>query len=138
MSYLCVMIYLNTNTSDLSVHQIRSVVGEVVLWCEKNIGTKRKSHKLSYFITSRPICPFPAYGVYDPKPNVIKIHRGECYNVKKVIQTVIHEYTHFLQDLRSYSRVLNEVGYKDHPYEVEARNMENNYSICWKQIKNNI
>lgn len=69
---------------------------------------------------------------------MIYIHRGECYNVKKVIQTVIHEYTHFLQDLRSYSRVLNEVGYVEHPQEVEARMMEKLYSNCWKEIKHNL
>ena len=131
------MIYLRTSTLDLTVFEMRKIVGEVVLGCEKNIGTKRKSHKLSYKITSKPYI-FPAYGVYYPEHNKIVIHVDECETVKMIIKTTIHEYTHFLQDLRSYKRMLKEVGYIDNPYEVEAREMEGLYSTCWKQIKNNI
>jgi len=128
------MIYLKTPTSGLSTYQIRRVVCETILWCETYLGTKRKSRKLTYKVTSKPYV-FPAYGVYYPDHNKIVIHLSECDNVRMVIRTVIHEYTHFLQDLRSYKRVLKEVGYSNHPQEVEARLSETFYSNCWKEIK---
>jgi hypothetical protein len=131
------MIYLKTKTSDLSTYALRRIVGEVIFWCEKSMGTKRKSRKLSYKVTSKPYI-FPAYGVYDPRTNKITIHLSECDSVRMIIKTVIHEYTHFLQDLRSYKRVLKEVGYDSHPQEVEARENERLYSTCWKLIKTSL
>jgi hypothetical protein len=55
-----------------------------------------------------------------------------------VIRSVLHEYTHYLQNLRWYNNALDKVGYDRHPQEKEARVVETMYSICWKDIKNNI
>ena len=135
--YICVM-YLKTATNILSVHDIRRVVYETIKWCEENVGTKRKRLPLTFKVTSIPFAKERAFGQYDPKTNLITIDRNECWNVKLVIRTVLHEYCHFLQDLRGYSKLLKEVGYNKHPQEIEARVMETMYSICWKDIKNNI
>lgn len=135
--YICVM-YLKTPTSTLSVHAVRRIVSETISWCETNVGTKRKRLPLTFKVTSVPFCNERAYGQYDPTTNKITISHSECPNVKTVIRTVLHEYCHFLQDMRSYSRVLREVGYNKHPMEIEARVMETMYSICFKDIKNNL
>ena len=135
--YICIM-YLKTPTSTLSVHSVRRIVSETISWCEKNVGTKRKRLPLTFKVTSVPFCNERAYGQYDPTTNKITISHSECQNVKMIIRVVLHEYCHFLQDMRSYSRVLREVGYNKHPMENEARVMETMYSICFKDIKNNL
>lgn len=132
------MLYLSTLTDDLTVYDIRRIVCETISWCETNVGTKRKRLPLTYKVTSVPFCGEAAYGQYDPTTNKITISSTECGDVKTVIRTVLHEYCHFLQDMRSYSKVLREVGYEKHPMEREARVMETMYSVCWKEIKNNL
>ena len=131
--YLCGMLYLKTPTSDLSVHQIRTIVCETIRWCETNLGTK--SYGVNYSVRTLGEGYTPAYGMYDPKKRTIYIFRNYSPTVKCVVRAVLHEYTHYLQNLRWYSHVLKEVGYDNHPQEKEALVMEELYSQCWKEIK---
>lgn len=131
-------MYLKTPTHTLTVPTIRKVVCETIKWCETNVGTKRKKLPLTFKVTSVPFADEPAYGQYDPATNRITIDRSVCPDVRTIVRVTLHEYCHFLQDLRRYSKVLSEVGYQKHPQEVEARVMETMYSICWKDIKNKL
>ena len=70
--------------------------------------------------------------------NHIQIHYDICGTVQMMIQTLIHEYTHYTQDLKKYDVLYSQFGYDKHPHEVEARSNEKLYSPCWKQIKKNI
>lgn len=137
MSYLCLMLYLKTPTITMTTPYIRDVVGETIMWCEKNMGKKRKRTKLKFRVLTQTHGE-NCYGMYDPKKNTIIVHRNMCQSVRDVVKVVIHEYTHFLQDLRGYSKVLREVGYRRHPQEVEARGNEKLFSKCWTDIKNNL
>jgi Zn-dependent peptidase ImmA (M78 family) len=138
--YLCHMKYLlKTKTTDLSSHQIRKVVGEAIKWCEDNVGVKvSRQRTFKYRVLTLPDGYTPAYGCYDYDKNTLYIFRNHADNIKMVVRTVLHEYTHFLQNLRSYHTLLKKVGYDNHPHEVEARSMEVFYSVCWKDIKNNL
>ena len=128
--------YLKTPTSDLTVYQIRNIVKETIRWCQDNLGTK--SYKVDYSVRTLGEKYTPAYGMYDPTKRTIMVFRNYSPTVKSVVQAVIHEYTHYLQNLRWYGKVLDKVGYDKHPQEVEARAMECFYSVCWKEIKNEI
>ena len=57
-----------------------------------------------------------------------------------MVQTVIHEYAHYMQPIKSsYNKLLKEYGYDDHPMEIEAREIEKEYyKDCWNKIKNKI
>jgi hypothetical protein len=66
------------------------------------------------------------------------VFRNYSPTVKSVVRAVLHEYTHYLQNLRWYNNVLKKVGYDKHPQEKEARMSETMYSICWNDIKNKI
>jgi transposase-like protein len=131
------MLYLKTPTIDMTTPQIRRVVCETILWCETNIGKKRKKTKLTFKVLTQKSGE-QCFGMYDPTINSIIIHRNMCESVRDVVKVVIHEYTHFLQDLRGYSKVLREVGYRNHPQEIEARGNEKMFSNCWTDIKNNL
>lgn len=131
------MIYLKTPTFEMTTPYIRNVVCEVVKWCETNLGKKRKNIPLKFKVLTQKVGA-KVYGLYDPTINTIVVHRNICDDVRSVVKVTIHEYTHYLQDLRGYSKVLSEVGYRRHPQEIEARGNERLYSSCWKHIKNKI
>jgi hypothetical protein len=128
--------YLKTPTSELTVHQIRRVVCETIRWCETNLGTK--SYGVNYCVRTLGDKSVPAYGWYDGKRRTISVFRDYSPTVKSVVQVVLHEYTHYLQNLRWYNNTLMKVGYNNHPQEKEARMVENRYSNCWNDIKNKI
>ena len=129
------MIYLKTPTTELTTPQIRKVVCETIKWCEENLGVKTKSRTLQYCVRTLGEKYTPAYGMYDPIKNRIYVFRNYAPTVKMVVKSVLHEYTHFLQNLRYYGKTLANVGYDKHPQELEARVMEELYSNCWKEIK---
>ena len=132
------MIYLKTPTTELTTPQIRKVVCETIKWCEANLGVKTKSRTLQYCVRTLGEKYTPAYGMYDPVKNRIYVFRNYAPTVKMVVRSVLHEYAHYLQNLRWYNNVLQKVGYDKHPQEVEARVVETMYSICWNEIKNKI
>ena len=134
--YLCGMLYLKTPTSDLSVSQIRSIVCETIRWCETNLGTK--SYKVGYSVRTLGVKSVPAYGRYDSTIRTIMVYRNYSPTVKCVVRAVLHEYTHYLQNLRWYNYTLSKVGYDKHPQEKEARVTEDLYSQCWGEIKVNL
>ena len=137
MSYLCKMkTYLKTPTSEMTVYQIRRIVCETIKWCETNLGTK--SYGVNYCVRTLGDKYEPAYGMYDYNKRTIMLFRNYAPTVKMVIRSVLHEYTHYLQNLRWYNNALDKVGYDRHPQEIEARVVETMYSICWNDIKNNI
>ena len=132
--YLCEMkTYLKTPTSDLTVYQIRRIICETIKWCETNVGTK--SCPVNFCVRTLGKKYEPAYGLYDYNTRTIMVFRNYAPTVKCVVRAVLHEYAHYLQNLRWYNNVLQKVGYTNHPQEKEARVMETMYSICWNDIK---
>jgi hypothetical protein len=131
--YLCGMLYLKTPTSDLSVQQIRTIVKETIMWCQENLGTK--SYDVDFSVRTLRNKTNPSYGCYDGARRTIMVYRNYTPTVKMIIRVVLHEYTHYLQNLRWYGNVLSKVGYDKHPQEREARAMEELYSQCWGEIK---
>lgn len=131
------MLYLKTPTIEMTTPMIRRVVCETISWCETNLGKKRKRKPLTFKVLTQKKGE-ECFGMYDPTLNSIIVHRNMCGDVRSVVKVVIHEYTHYLQDLRGYSRVLREVGYRRHPQEVEARGNEKLFSKCWTDIKSNL
>lgn len=135
--YLCKMkTYLKTPTSDMTVHEIRTIVKETIKWCQINLGAK--SYMVDYSVRTLGEKYTPAYGMYDYNKRTILVFRNHAPTVKMVVRSVLHEYAHYLQNLRWYNHVLQKVGYDKHPQEVEARVVETMYSICWNDIKNKI
>lgn len=131
------MLYLKTPTEQMTTPYIRDLVCETILWCETNMGKKKKRLPLTYKVLTQKKGE-EYFGMYDPTINSIIIFRNRCETVRETLKCVIHEYTHYLQDLRGYSRVLREVGYRRHPQEIEARENEKLFSKCWTDIKNKL
>ena len=137
--YLCEMkLYLKTKTEDMTTPELRKLVCETIKWCEANIGKKYKSRTLKYRVLTLREKYTPAYGMYSPDNNTLYVFRNYAPTVKMVIKSVLHEYTHFMQNLRWYSHTLSKVGYMKHPQEQQARGMEFFYRSCWYEIKSKL
>ena len=100
------------------------------------MGTK--SYGVNYCVRTLREGYTPAYGMYDYNKKTIMVFRNHSPTVKSVVRAVLHEYAHYLQNLRWYNHTLSKVGYDKHPQEKEARVVETMYSICWNDIKNKI
>lgn len=124
---------LLTPTKTLTTTQLRKIVGETIKWCNKNLGKKR--YGLTYSVRLLGDVEYPQHACYNYKIRKVTIFRDHCPNVMMVICSVLHEYTHYLQNLRWYENTLNKVGYDNHPQEIEARETEKRYNECWEQIK---
>jgi len=65
--------------------------------------------------------------------NTIVIYYKHIKDEKHLVQTLIHEYQHYLQSPSWYTRYYNMgYNYSDHPYEVAAYNEENNYKVLYE------
>ena len=73
-------------------------------------------------------------GEFERETNTIWIYYPEAIDEKWVIQTLLHEYTHYLQDANEMKRLYDEEGYEydNHPFELEAIEEESN----WEKFKN--
>ena len=133
-------IGLSTQLDLMDKKTMREVVKLTTKYCVDTFGINNR--KKTEFVVS--ICKQRsgeiAYGQYCPYDNKITIFYDNCPTIKHVVQTVIHEYTHYLQPVKSsYHKLLKKHGYDNHPMEIEARNMENKYyKDCWNKIKNKI
>lgn len=62
--------------------------------------------------------------------NEIVIYYPQMKSKKHIIQTLIHEYQHYLQSPSWFTRYYNMgYNYNDHPYEVFAYNEEKNWKM---------
>jgi hypothetical protein len=127
---------LKTKTNTLSRTALRLIAKETINYCVATLGVNRSLPLPTVSVIKRGRSR--RYGQYNVTMNHIQIHHNICGDVKTLLQTLIHEYTHYTQDLNKYEVLYKQFGYDNHPQEVEARNSEKLYSPCWKQIKKKI
>ena len=140
--YLCGMIkgsntYLKTKIDDLPRSVINKITKETMKYCIATLGTNPNTNVPPVSVVKR--VGSRRYGEYNYMTNKIRIHHNICENVQMMIRTIIHEYTHYIQDIKGkYDILYKKYGYDKHPQEIEARKNEKLYSSCWKIIKNRI
>ena len=121
------MIYSKTPTSTLTKKQLKKVLQFCADWCYENMGVNnRKRSDLTYSFGKE---KDGFYGFYCPIDNHIHVCLGECKTVGRLTSTFIHEYTHYLQPVRTkYVPALVKHGYWNNPFEVEARMTEKKFN----------
>ena len=120
-------IYSKTPTDTLTKKQIRQVLSFCAEWCHANMGVNnRKRSDLTYSFGKD---EDGFYGFYCPFVNHIRLSLTECKTVGRLTSSFIHEYTHYLQPVRTkYVPLLATHGYWDNPFEVEARMIEKKFN----------
>ena len=127
---------VDTPTSELDNGTIRNIIILSTEWCQKNLGVNNDRENVFRLSMLEQVSGPRCYGMFDEEENKIYIFHNNCFNIKLLIQTVLHEYTHYMQPIRgSYNKLMNEYGYDNHPMEVEAREMEGYYLNVWNKIK---
>ena len=105
-------------------------------WCRNHMGENNKKTYQIYVCYWR--CLFEEdtdMGEYDPSEHTIFIYYKNIDNVKELLQTIIHEWTHSLQPLTSKWKEYNETAYSRNPFERAAYSSEKLYSDMWRDIK---
>lgn len=124
---------------DVSKDVKKQIVEKTFDWCIKNYGTNEKIPIPKLLITNRVSQIAKKHyhcGEYRDNKNLLLVHPNHNYQIKTLVNTIIHEYTHYKQDMSLYNKLYEEFGYTKHPQEVEARTIANRDTMkCWKEIK---
>ena len=118
-------------------------IGDKVLnWCWDNLGSSKfQSHEVPDIYYDLSISDL--LGEWVSSDNEITIYVGEIHDLEEYIQTIIHEYIHYLQSPTWYTRHWNRMrvdfmtgkDYFSHPYEAEAEEVAVKYwKVCKKEI----
>lgn len=132
---------VTTKTYNLSRREQKLIVGETIKWCQQFFGVNhRRKNEFTYYVGPQPKRLLKKYGkyfgCYDCLKNTLNVFPENCKDIRDLIKTTIHEYTHYTQPIRSkYYKLDEQYGYLNNPFEVVARTNEKLYKNCWRQIK---
>lgn len=131
--------YTNCNTGYHLKSSKVAYVKAVVYWCVQNLGVFSGNKKIPNVLIKY-VKQEKLLGVYCPVNKVIIIYIHAHQNLLQLTNTVIHEYDHFMRirnvkDQKHYTKLLNEIGYDQHPLEIYARQTADKYEIqCFKAM----
>ena len=116
-------------------------IGEKVIdWCIDEFGLSKHYEHYPYIEIDIDEEDYSLMGEFIGDNNEIIIYLNAINNIDDFINTIIHEYIHYIQSPSWYTRylnnlTLNEVIKNKHPYEIQAEQIAtDNYIEC----KNNI
>ncbi len=121
----------------MKIESVEKIVKEVFPKIQKYYGMSRYyddypdvvlDDSIYDSLSSKKIQEEDTLGEFVFEDNEIVIYYPQMRSKKDVIQTLIHEYQHYLQSPSWFTRYYNMgYDYNDHPYEVYAFNEEKNY-----------
>ena len=126
----------------LSKQEVQEIVNEVYPKIEKHYGISKFQECTPYVELHKNIYEKysgeegaqgeedKCHAEYDRIDNSIVIYYPQMKDRKHIIQTLVHEYQHYLQS-PSWMKRYYDMGYRydNHPYEVAAYAEEKNYKI---------
>lgn len=118
--------------------RLEKVIYATLDWCIDKWGLKDHNYELILDVSYKEhmVTGESDKAEYDPTHNEIVIFPSQHSNIRDLIDSVIHEFTHQRQDLSNYFEILNKRGYSNHPLEIEAFEVaKKNRTLCWKDIK---
>jgi hypothetical protein len=130
-------IYLKTKITDLGRAPTVRIANMVFRWCRRNLGVNgRKKYQPVWYI--RKGWSAGEMGEYDAQDNELYIYWDNIPDVRELIQTIVHEWTHQNQPiLTKYHKYPGT--YSRNPYERAARYAEIKWTpVIWQELKNKI
>ncbi len=106
-------------------------------WCRKHMGINNRK-KLDILVSYRQSRNLSIVGEYDPQEHEIFVYWDNIDNVKELLQTMIHEWTHSLQPLTSKWSEYTAEAYSRNRFEKEAYDNEKRYVEMWADLKSKI
>jgi Zn-dependent peptidase ImmA (M78 family) len=131
------MIKYKSALTGIDIKKLRKISKLTFEWCVQNMG-KHPVYGLPKIIC-RENTKTDQRGYYDfdlGRHHIVIYIRGND-DIQNLIDTIIHEYKHSLQNMRkSYCKLERELGYWNHPMEKEARSTAKSLRYkCWNKIK---
>jgi len=117
-----------TSISNWTRAQKRDLSERIFRWCKNNMGINgRYKTPISLSVIRNQYEP-QTYGVFDPDENQVIIYHNRIRSLERLITTIIHEYQHSLQPVKTYYGIYSVVyGYWKNPLEKDARRAEKKY-----------
>ena len=130
-------IYLKTKIDELGRAPTVRIANMVFRWCRRNLGVNgRKKWAPVWYI--RKGWSAGEMGEYDAQDNELFIYWDNIPDVRELIRTIVHEWTHQNQPiLTKYYKYPGT--YSRNPYERQAKYNEMKWTpIVWREIKQSI
>lgn len=130
-------IYLKTKIDELGRAPTVRIANMVFRWCRRNLGVNgRKKWAPVWYI--RKGWSDGEMGEYDAQDNELFIYYDNIPDVRELIRTIVHEWTHQLQPiLTKYHKYPGT--YSRNPYERAARYAELKWTpVIWQELKHKI
>ena len=107
-------------------------INAVIEWCKENMEYP-KHHKYYPTVEVKYYKNKKANGDYSSRSRIIRIFVNNHKSIEDLVDTCIHEYTHYLQMPKEahqieYNKFNNTKGYYDNPYEIDARTKAKQYT----------
>jgi hypothetical protein len=115
-------------------------VREVIRWCMQHQGLPKGS-KTGPRLLLRYYRHRKVMGTYQQRSKTITLYWGSHVDLKEVVNTLIHEYQHFLdirtnQEDKAYDKELKQIGYQQNSFEKKAREAANRWDkACLQEMK---
>lgn len=131
-------IYLNTRIDAMPRKEVARIGNMVFNWCRRNMGINNRKHYTPKWYFSRWNDNPKVCGEYDDETNEIFVYYKNLTDVRELVQTIIHEWQHQLQPLRTqYFKYKGP--YNKNPFEIEAQYAETIYTRpLWETVKKKV
>lgn len=110
-----------TEFSKLLPH--RGHVDKIYEWCKKKYGRSKYNGRYPEVVFRKgDYYDGEEWGYYDEIDRCIYINRDKHETVADLVDTLIHEYTHYLQNMHHYQIISKYLDPHEHPMEISAEN----------------
>jgi len=127
----------NTDIQGYTTLKQRKIVLEILKWCASELEITPRFGKSPEVKLVNKACS-ELYGQYLSGKHRILIYPDEQEHLRRLVDTVIHEFTHSCQRFITvrYEAASRRYGYRNNPFEVEARLVaKKNRTACLKHLQ---
>lgn len=128
-----------SSSTQLNISKIE-FIRQIVGWCVENLGMPPNTSQWPN-ITLRYYRHQKYAGTYIQPIKMITVYWASNPSMMDIVNTVIHEYQHFLdirngKDDREYARQLVSMGYHSNMYEIRARRVASQWAkTCFDEMR---
>lgn len=116
----------------------RKYVNKIVDWCVKTYGKSKHNrqfpqvqYRKGIYMNEDP----RTMAFYDDQDGVIFINKDDHRSLLSLANSIIHEYTHYKQNMKHYDILSQYLPYRKNPLEIEANNVaKRDAKKCLREI----
>lgn len=109
----------------------------VLDWCITNYGASKYNGPYPHVeFRKEDITTERLAGYYCDIENVIFLNKDHHLTIRELIKTIIHEYTHYKQNMKHYYVLSEYLSYDNNPLEKQAKKVTaRDYKTCYADLK---